>query len=240
MLCLTSCATAFGLAPVTAEDVLYRETFPNATGSGKALIDYGWRYHLGPEGWNEKDNGATQGLVNENRGTSPQDKPVASGSTDRSDRGFVVNGLGPNGENDNDYWNQITHYVTDEFTLDLKQTELTAFTFDLALSQPDAVRVTAKVDGRWYASKQTFTSPPIPDYGIYAAFHRLAKRHTLDPRGVVWLPLGFTPNVSLGLDTSLPATALPQGQLQAFGLLLKPTGFEAFDTFTLRGKPRAN
>ena len=218
--------------------ILYRETFSNPTGKPQPLARFGWHYHLGPEGWDEKGNAATQSLVNENPGAQPALHSVNAGpEADRDPRGFVVNGLGPNGTDPKDYWNQLSHYCTTEFALDLAKTPLKAIAFDLALSQPDRVHVTVKVDGNWYASKQAFTATPLPDYGIYNRFAKDAVTRSLDPRGPVWLPLSFKPNTTLGLDTSARPVQLPRGELQGFGLLLKPTGFEAFDNYTLIGEP---
>lgn len=216
-----------------SEQVIYRETFPNTQDKGQPLSTAGWQYHLGPQGWNEKDNPATQGLINENKGGSSGLPPVASNSTEQTEDGFVVNGLGSNGNAPEDYWNQLSLYLTHEFQVDLRKTKLTGISFDLALSQPDQVRVVVQVDGKWYASKQTFTAEPIADYGIYGEFAEKHVTHTLNPNGRVWLPLNFEPNVTLGLNTAAKPIVLPKGMLEGFGLLLKPTGFEAFDTFTL-------
>ncbi len=234
------CSAGAEAAPTESSDeaVLYRETFPNDGDRGRPLADAGWRYYLGPDGWDEKDNPATHGLLNENPGGSPDLKPVASESVTETDHGFVVNGLGPNGDHPDDYWNQLTHYATNEWTLDLSQTELTAITFDLALSQPDEVRVTVQVDGKWYASEETFTAPPIAGYGVYGGFRDGHVTRTLSLGGAGWLPFGFKPGVTMSLDTTQKPVELPAGRLEGFGLMLQPTGFEAFDTYTLIGRPR--
>ncbi|MEM1098610.1 MAG: hypothetical protein AAGH92_07470 [Planctomycetota bacterium] len=123
------------------DGVLYRETFANATGSGQPLSAYGWAYHLGPQGWNEVGNGATQGFVNEGLGAGPGLTPVASwgegDAPEPNDRGFVVNALGPDGAGpgSDPYWNQLTHYATTELSIDRANNKVNALGFDLALSQ---------------------------------------------------------------------------------------------------------
>ncbi len=220
----------------SSEEVLYREVFPSASGTGQPLSSVGWALHLGPEGWDQRDNAATAGLVNEKRGMPADGGPVASGGEPDSGHGFVVQALGPDGTDDNDYWNQLSHYLTQEWVTDVAAGGLTAFTFDLATSQPDVVRVTAKVDGRWFASVGTAKVQPTPGYGVYE-FSSVGRPCRIDVSGRAWLPMSFVPKVTMGLDTSATAMELPAGRLEAVGLLLKPTGFEAFDNYTVLGSP---
>ncbi|MEM9915763.1 MAG: hypothetical protein AAF911_12445 [Planctomycetota bacterium] len=221
-----------------AQDVLYCETFANDSGRGLPLADFGWHYHLGPQGWTQQDNGATYGLVNENLGSAAGTIAVAAGVEADSDRGFVVNALGPDGEQDADpFWNQFTHYFTDELTVDRDQFELTEVAFDLALSQPDQVRITVRIGEQWFASAQSFTTTPVNGHEIYGGFAAKAERKNLDPRGEAWLPFSFVPQTTMGLDTQAVPVSLPSGDLEAVGLLLAPTGFEAFDNITILGSP---
>ncbi|MEM7576951.1 MAG: hypothetical protein AAF328_05685 [Planctomycetota bacterium] len=233
---------------VGEEAVLYRETFPNAAGSGQPLSTYGWSYHLGTQGWDEAGNDAAQGLVNEGVGSGAGllpvhaggDTPDAEANHEARGRGFVVNALGPDGAgpDDDPYWNQLTHYATTELSIDRSTHRVEALGLDLALSQPDDVRLTVKIGDAWFASQQTFSTSPVDGYEIYSGFAAKAKTLRIDLSDAAWLPMNFVPGTTMGLDTSQPAEALPDGVLTGLGLLLQPSGFEAFDNVTVFGEPR--
>ncbi|MEM1026634.1 MAG: hypothetical protein AAGJ38_00960 [Planctomycetota bacterium] len=242
---ITGSDTAFGNDADEAV-LVYRETFTHASDRPQPLSAFGWSYHLGSQGWDEQDNTATHFLVNENPGSSADSHAIGltpeqqhPNPVDAPTRGFVVNALGPDGGQDEDYWNQLTHYATTELVVDRKTHRLTAVSFDLALTQPDAVRITVQIGERWFASTQTFTqAPPAKGPAIWD-FHRHHAGQRLELVGdAIWLPLNFVPNTTLGLDTSQPAVVLPEGDLTGLGLLLQPTGHEAFDNVSLFAVPR--
>lgn len=231
-------ALALAAAPFAqAEQVIYRETFANPTGEAQPLVDYAWTYHLGPAGWDETRNDATQSLVNEGRGSQPEATSVAAGAGSTSPNGYVVNALGPDGLDDDPWWNRLTLYVTEEVAIDRSTHELSAMSVDLALSQPDSARFAVRVDDRWFASAESFAPAPLNGYEVYDGF---APDHTecrLEFDGTEWLPLAFVPGTTMSLDLDATPIALPDGPLTAVGLLIQPTGFEAFDNFTVYGVP---
>ncbi|MEM6334149.1 MAG: hypothetical protein AAF823_12505 [Planctomycetota bacterium] len=230
-------AAASTLAPAAyADEVLYRETFANTSGAGASLDSVGWTYYLGPQGWSQDSNAATQGMINEQRGAAADGSPVGSGTDDATELGYLINTLGPDGVGDDPYWNQVTLYVTEEPAIDLAEHPIAELRVDLAFSQPDTVRFVVRVDGRWFASQTAIEAQTIAGYGLYDKFQAEHSDIQLHVADAAWLPLSFMPGVTLGLDTSAPAVALPaKGTLDAVGLLIDPTGFEAFDNFEVIG-----
>ncbi len=227
-------------------DVVYCETFPNPGIRGAPLSQVGWAYYLGVRGHEQSGNEATQSLLCEQPGGSPDTTSVAAGGEAQTPdqpvpTGLIVNALGPDGEGEglDPWWNQLTLYATREVSVDLSQIELTQMSFELALSQPDEVRLVCRVDGQWWVSQETFTAEPVDGREVFN-FAKVHVTRTLDPRGTVWLPLNFTPGVALGFDPEAKPQALPQAQMDGIGLFLDPTGFEAFDTVTVRGIVRSS
>ncbi len=197
--------------------VAYEEAFANPSGGPQPLAASGWSYFLGNEGHDQEDNAATASLV------TPQ--ADAGGAP-----GFLSNTLGPDGVGDDPFWNQFTHYATEEPSIDLAATPLVEVSVVALLSQPDAFRFTARVDGRWFATREA-----VEPGGVAGnAFASAARTHTLRVGGAAWVPLSFLPGTTMGLDTAAEPVALPVGRLDAAGLLLQPTGHESFDDFTLR------
>ncbi|MEM1210608.1 MAG: hypothetical protein AAGI54_15205 [Planctomycetota bacterium] len=218
-----------------AEEVVYRETFPNPTGQAQSLVQYAWTYHLGPAGWDETRNDATRSLVNESRGSQPDAAPVASGDDATSPNGYVVNALGPDGLDDDPWWNRLSLYVTEEVAIDQSTHALTAMSVDLAVSQPDAARFVVRVGDRWLASAEAFEPTPLAGYAVYDRFAADHAECRLEFDAAEWLPLAFVPGTTMSLDLDATPIALPDGPLTAVGLLIQPTGFEAFDNFTIYG-----
>ncbi|MEM1097434.1 MAG: hypothetical protein AAGH92_01475, partial [Planctomycetota bacterium] len=97
---------------------------------------------------------------------------------------------------------------------------------------------TVKIGEAWFATQQTFTATPLAGHAIYGGFSDGAVTHRLDLSDAAWLPMNFVPGTTMGLDTSQPAGDLPEGAMTGLGLLLQPTGFEAFDNVTVFGEPR--
>ncbi|BAM03154.1 hypothetical protein [Phycisphaera mikurensis] len=219
-----ACASLAAAGPASAPAVAYHEDFANGTGSPRPLAAVGWSYHLGNEGHDQADNAATASLV------SPEAGSGGEGGGE-SEPGFLSNTLGPAAPGGDPWWNGFTHYLTEEVAIDLSSTPLADASVDAQLSQADAVRFTARVDGRWFATAEAFR-PAAAARG--RAFASAATRHTLDVAGRAWVPLSFLPGTTMGLDTAAPPVALPAGTLDAAGLLLQPTGHESFDDFTLR------
>lgn len=219
----------------SAEEILYRETFANVTGKPQALFNYAWAYHLGPTGWDETRNDATRFLVNEGPGSRPQALPVATRDTTASPKGYVVNALGPDGLGDDPWWNRLTLYITEEIAIDRDTHRLTAMEIDLALSQPDAARFVVRVGDRWFASAQAFEPDPLDGHAVYGQFPSEHTACRLEFANAKWLPLAFVPGTTMSLDLDASPIALPDGPLTAVGLILQPTGFEAFDNFTVYG-----
>ena len=197
--------------------VAYGEAFPNPSGGPQPLAASGWSYFLGNEGHDQKDNAATASLVTPRAG--------AGGAS-----GFLSNTLGPDGVGEDPFWNQFTHYATEEPSIDLAATPLVEVSVAVLLSQPDAFRFTARVDGRWFATREAVE----PGAATGDAFASAARTHTLRVAGSSWVPLSFLPGTTMGLDTAAEPVPLPVGRLDAAGLLLQPTGHESFDDFELR------
>ena len=177
--------------------------------------------------------------MNEKAGSGAGLAAVAAAQEGRpgDDRGFLINPLGPSGGDDGDHWNGFTHYATEELSLDLSAGPPSSFSVDALLSQPDEARFTARVDGRWFATKEAFRPEASEAGRMYDDFATKAVTHTLDVAGAAWIPFSFLPGTTMGLDTAAGAVALPEGTLDAAGLLLQPTGHEAFDNFTISVSP---
>ncbi len=233
MLLLAAAAALPPLGRVNAQVApAWADSFENPTGSAQPLSAAGWSYHLGVSGADQTGNGGAAGLISERVGAQPVGDAGEA-------RGFVFNALGPSGPGGDPYWNQVTHYLTEDVELD-PATRPARFAVDLFLTQPDEVRFTARVSGRWFATKRSVQPEPVGEDAAFGDFARVASRHELGVTHAAWIPMSFRPGVTLGLDTTAVAVELPSGELEAVGLLLQPSGWEAFDNYAISAVPPAD
>jgi len=215
-----SLIVAATLAGQTADgQVVYREVFPIADGSGRQQIttaNWGLRLRFAGDlsGGTEASgfhndltsNGVTFGDVVPAINSNP--------AVDSPGLGFVENFYG------GDFWNVPSVYYTEEFTLDRSANTVNSFTW--AQNNQEALsgfRVVARIGTDWFASDTNFVG------FLFDA--------TLQVSGAVWRPFDFA-TVTVG-ETTVPA--LPAGDLTAFGLYTAHTGYEVFDSFTINATP---
>ena len=190
--------------------VIYAEIFPNHLGedvnsnpevdSSFGALQIGWYANKGA------------GEVASNVTTAyPVGSPLiivpvnSNPMSEETSRGYVwVGEDDPSAGTDYFFW-------TDEYTIDRDAwdvSEVNWFTNYTTGEIPSNQRVAFQVNGQWYVSDQTFLSDGTGAWEL----------KQFDLEGSTWSKLKFTPDVELELDALSTGLALPDGDIDAFGL----------------------
>lgn len=194
----------------TAPSVAYRETFP--TGPGVAASD--WQYHISDKGYNASKGNAWGGAPG-----AGSDPAVSSNPADTSSawKGFVW--LPPSGDR--------YLFWTDECGFASGTVE--SIRWHMRLEEPGAaVRVALRIGGVWLASNATFTETD-------ATAKLPQAQYTLNLADTTWHRLDAVPGTRLPEAPTGEGSALPQGDIDAFGFYGTKRGkTHTYDTVEVR------
>jgi hypothetical protein len=209
---------------VSAQSVVYRETFNNTTAGNLGIGAAGWSFRHGL-------TAVTTGIQTTNTGISsvtgsPVDLGgVNSGSTDVSATGLAFTSLSLS---DGD-----GIFYTNEYTVARSVNEIDTISwFQGNAISGNTFRVVVQIGGAWYASENANSGPTVTSA---TDFDTLAEERsfTWTTEASAWRNLSFTPGTSLSLGALL-SDALPTGDLTGFGLYTNNrSGTLRFDTFAI-------
>lgn len=220
-------------APLRAQNVVYREVFPNDTGANLNVGSANWQV-------NNTTNGTAANVATANtiylsalNGRPAALAPVASNPISAElARGFYVDSsAGGTGYNSLVWTSEATVPIT---------------TFQSALVQwwqgndaaADTDRVAVRVGSTWFVSNQTFAQ--ASGLGGESNFAANAPLMSLNTNGAQWLLLNFTSGTTLGIANGAGPTSLPtnNGDVTGFGIYMdNKSSSVRFDTYQIIATP---
>jgi hypothetical protein len=220
-------AASLFIAPVSAQSVVYRETFYTPSGTLNRLND------ASPSlGWHLDYVTSVGGTVTNGDGVSTRSnltgRPTAlpavnAGSYAGSDLGLMFSNF------------RQGFFYTNEYAGLLSQDLTQISWYEGNSSASITQQVALQVGSTWYVSNTTFTSAAISG----ADFGTLSEQKTLSLAGSTWKELTYTSG-GAGFSISSTAIALPTGTVNGFGLFFDTAGTGGnarFDTFEITSIP---
>ena len=210
---------------VPVPTVFYREIFPNPTsGELRDLAETGWHLNRGPTGTTIPATVANDvlNLFVEGR---PTDAPPVNSSPAYPDE--LVLGLA--GDRSSDLGNEI--FWTDEYTVNRTDATVTEIRwYQGNVVGTDAFQPALQISDRWLVSDVAYETAPLESF---LDFDSQAEEVVVDVQASAWRELDFVPDSALAVG---PITALPAGDITAFGLYIEDrTDNVRFDTFEING-----
>lgn len=218
------------VSTISAQSVIYRETFSTSVNNVSLTGSAGWAAHSASAGTRHTDP-TLYGLSNQvGRPTGLAN--VNSGDTDALNTGFAFIASGPN---------ISTLLWTDEYTVDRSVFAVSSITFNMGNASTGSIaRVAVEIGGAWYATDQTFQNTVTTSSAANFAANAQTMTFSFTSEATAWRALSFATPDPLTADTtafSLGGTTLesilPTGDITAFGIYMTSQNTMRFDTFTI-------
>ena len=220
------------VASVEVPEVIYRETFGNDSGSDQGLSYADWTGYYGSGATLLPSSGSTHGNIPSLTGATKTAGPVNSDlDNDEPDNSIMDLGFGrllwPSGGGVSP-----ALVYTEEYLIDRSAYDIEAFIWNQANMGSNSFRVALEIAGQWYVSDTAFSGPAN---GSSNNFGANAREKTLDFDTAQWRSLSFSPGSTLGSPGSI--VALPDGNINSFGLYGTFNATQWFDTYTISATP---